>query len=113
LAKNKMKPLIERITINSDLKALLAKSWMLLLGSYWFMRFWSLKSETYWLYSIDVYKGDETVELVQVSLGRDGLLSLATALILLIPYCISVFNHFFKSKKSNPLINNEMPTKRF
>lgn len=76
----------------------LVQSWMLLLGLFWLFRFWSLKTEALWLLALDVYRGDETVDLVTVSLGRDGVLSLAAALVLLGSY-LTVVIRYFKRKQ--------------
>ena len=62
-----------------ELKALIVQGWMLLLGIFWFFRFWLVREEAIWLFKLDVYRGDETASLVDVSLGRDGMVYLFMA----------------------------------
>lgn len=73
-------------------------SWMLVLGLFWLFRFWSLKEEAWWLFTLNVYKGDETVDLVTVSLGKDGMLCLLAAIFLLWAFSKIVFRHFKKNQ---------------
>jgi hypothetical protein len=96
-----MEPLADKIKRNADLKNLFIQSWMLLLGLFWFARFLGLKSEAMWLITLDTYRGDETESLVRVSLAKDGMMFLAGALILLVPYFIKVVECLIKRKKSN------------
>ncbi len=68
--------------------------WMLLLGLFWIFRFWTLKEETLWLLSLDVYRGDASIDLVTVSLARDGLMFLLGGSIQLLGYFLIVRRHF-------------------
>jgi len=76
----------EKLKKDPDLKSLVVSGWMLLMGLLWFARFWIARSEAIWLFGLDVYKGDEAVDLVKVSVARDGLISLFLASWLLSSY---------------------------
>ena len=77
------------------------QGWMLLLGLFWMFRFWTVKEETFWFITLDVYRGNETIDLVTVSLARDGILSFAAGIFLLLGY-FSVIHHHLKDKKIEP-----------
>ncbi|MEO0452941.1 MAG: hypothetical protein AAFY98_02230 [Verrucomicrobiota bacterium] len=74
------------------------QAWMLLLGLFWMFRFWAVKEETIRLFTLDVYRGEETIDLITVSLGRDGILYLAAGIFLLAGYARVVYQHTKETK---------------
>ena len=77
------------------------QGWMLLLGLFWMFRFWTVWEETLWFITLDIYTPGETTELVNVSLARDGMLSLLAGVSLLTSYII-VISRNHKQKKVEP-----------
>ena len=91
-----MEPFAEKMKRDPALKSLFAQSWMLFLGLFWLIRFWPLRDEAIWLIRLSTYRGDQTESLVRVTLGRDGILHLGCALILLVPFFVMVTAYFIK-----------------
>ena len=79
---------------------LVTQGWMLLGGGFQIFRFWGVKKETLWFISLDVYKGDDSIDLVTVSLARDGILSLFAGVSLLLGY-ILIIRHHIKEQAQN------------
>lgn len=89
----------KKLKNDSELRALLVQSWMVVMGLFWLIRFWLVKAEAIWLLKLDVYKGEETASLVKVSLGRDGIISGFMAAWLLVIYG-SLIVRYRKKKRS-------------
>ena len=83
------------------IEAPVVEAWMLLLGLFWMFRFWMVREETLWFITLDVYKSGRTAELVDVSLARDGILSLIAGISLLTGYGIAL-TRYFKERKVEP-----------
>lgn len=99
-----MEGLVSKIKKDSALKDVLIQSWMFVLGIFWLFRFWSLKAETMWLIKLNCYQGDETVRLVKVCLGKEGMVCLGGSLLLLILYANKVMGYL----KNNNLSRESM-----
>gem|GEM_PF-4618359 len=76
---------------------------MLGLGIFYGFRFWMLRHETLWLFRLDVYSGDDTANLVDVSLGRDGMVFLFLSCWLFSSFC----RMQFRNRKAEPRLQDQ------
>ena len=87
-------------TKRKKVSPLITQGWMLLGGLFWIFRFWGVKKETLWFITLDVYKGDDSIDLLTVSLARDGIFSLLAGTALLLGFT-SVIRHHIKEQAQN------------